>query len=566
MSTIEDDRKQRFRFHKNDEILLLQIVLQASPCPYKISSRDGAIMVAWNSIAEEFHSKCKPRPDGKLPLPRTCRTRCDKMITDYMAMRASPHLKNKKQESKEDRTKDELLEKLANLQGKVLGSVGIYDDDDDDGIGISNASSVGNYDTTGARSANLVTPGHLLAQGTSTGSSQINHHSQQHHQHQHQPQHHQQQQRNSASSLTQQSLAMVHNQSTSDLLATGLLMSTSGMSGVQGVSHQDTSDILSIESAEANQRMDRSKQQNSSSGARKRRGNNITDMGANAQHDLSSLDYMQRSSTSSTSASGQTQHANMLPNIAKRLKPTGNKHTVSNLSNTFMSNGHHPNSTRSTLGSIGAGLGSNLSGQELTGLNVGQIDGADYGDEEDDEEDEEEEDDDEDDGDNDVGFQDAREELGNDYDDDYGNENDIGDGDALDNQQLDSNSMLGFQNNSVMSSRNDSRAGGSGNSSAPIPVSKGKSRRGDGLQRYSSSGSVGSNLRSGLNALGGAINPGFLILSQMGPEDRKYVLRKLQLQEKKVQVEMDKVELERDRLKLERERLQWDMRMNSSKK
>ncbi|KAF9583439.1 hypothetical protein BGW38_009454 [Lunasporangiospora selenospora] len=120
MADDDDDRRQRFRFHKDDEILLLEIVLRAKPCPYKISSRDGAIMVAWNTIADEFKNNCKPRPDGKSPLPRTCRSRCDKMIIDYMAMRATPHLRNQKKESREDKTKNDLLAKLAHIQGKVI--------------------------------------------------------------------------------------------------------------------------------------------------------------------------------------------------------------------------------------------------------------------------------------------------------------------------------------------------------------------------------------------------------------------------------------------------------------
>ncbi|GJJ70188.1 hypothetical protein EMPS_02537 [Entomortierella parvispora] len=119
ISSAEDDRKQRFRFHKDDEILLLEIVLQAQPCPYKISARDGTILVAWNKIAEEFKNQCKPRPEGNLPHSRTCRTRCDKMIIDFLAIRASPHLRDKTKESKEEKIKNELLARLATVAGKI---------------------------------------------------------------------------------------------------------------------------------------------------------------------------------------------------------------------------------------------------------------------------------------------------------------------------------------------------------------------------------------------------------------------------------------------------------------
>jgi len=119
MSISEDDRKQRFRFHKDDEILLLEVVLQAQPCPYKISARDGTILVAWNKIAEEFKNRCKPRPEGNLPHSRTCRTRCDKMIIDFLAVRAAPHLRDKTKESKEEKVKNELLSTLATLAGKI---------------------------------------------------------------------------------------------------------------------------------------------------------------------------------------------------------------------------------------------------------------------------------------------------------------------------------------------------------------------------------------------------------------------------------------------------------------
>ncbi|KAF9111430.1 hypothetical protein BGX27_004944 [Mortierella sp. AM989] len=586
MSATEDDRKQRFRFHKNDEILLLEIVLRANPCPYKISSRDGAIMVAWNSIAEEFHRLCKPRPDGKLPHPRTCRTRCDKMIMDYMAMRGSPHLRNKRQESKEDRAKNELLSKLASIQGKVLdqtlGDIG----DDDDGIDMSgvgnddNSASVGGFDTAGSRSgtgANLVTPGHLLAHGATAGSSAINNTQLHHHSQQQQQQQHN---RSSVSStLTPQSLAilgndghrMVHNQSTSELLAASrLLLSTPGIPGIQSGHHQDTSDILSITSTGTRPRVDRSKQQNASAGARKRRGNNLTDMSttgsasAPSQHDLNSLDYMDRSNPNS--AAGQTHHAGMLPNIAKRLKPASGKHVASNVANTFaqQNNGHHSNHARSLTGAIG-GLGSNLSGPDLTGLNVSGI--AEVSDDDDDDEDEAEDEDDDEDGDNGAGFQDAREELGNDFDDDFGNDDDVDDGNIQDSQQLDSSSILSFQNSPTMANRNDGRQRGGatmrGSVSSNIPAlasnTKGRSKRKNNeLQRHPSNNSVGGIIKAGLSPLGSAIGSGFP--SQMGAEDRKYLLRTLQLEEKKVQVQMDKIELERDRLQLERERLQWDMR------
>ncbi|KAG0290326.1 hypothetical protein BGZ98_003516, partial [Dissophora globulifera] len=115
MSVTEDDRRQRFRFHKEDEIKLLQIVLRADPCPYKISARDGTIMVAWNLISEEFRTLCTPRADGKLPHSRTCRARSDKMLHDFRAQRENPYLRPKT-ESKEDKIKYELLSRLDAVQ------------------------------------------------------------------------------------------------------------------------------------------------------------------------------------------------------------------------------------------------------------------------------------------------------------------------------------------------------------------------------------------------------------------------------------------------------------------
>ncbi|ORZ24820.1 hypothetical protein BCR41DRAFT_348583 [Lobosporangium transversale] len=248
MSSLDDDRKQRFRFHKQDEILLLQIVLRAKPCPYKISSRDGAILVAWNHIAEEFERESVPRPDGKLPHPRTCRTRCDKMIMDFMAMRATPHLRGKKQESEEDRLKNELLEKLASIQGKVMDSeitpsasssttatttaiTGTVAGDVDITSGPSStAASAGGLNTTGAGAGpgpgpGTIIPGHIL--GSSAPSTATATH----------------QQRASVASTTSlmpQSLNSLgnnshhrvgHGQSTSELLAASGLMLSSAVPG-----------------------------------------------------------------------------------------------------------------------------------------------------------------------------------------------------------------------------------------------------------------------------------------------------------------------------------------------
>ncbi|KAF9385652.1 hypothetical protein CPB97_004622 [Podila verticillata] len=114
----DDNRQKRFRFHKDDEILLLRLVLGAEPCPYLVNTRDGAIMVAWNNITSDFHAQCTHRPDGILPMPKTCRARCDKMLSDYLAARTNPNTKYKRV-SREDMVKHELLGKLALTLGKV---------------------------------------------------------------------------------------------------------------------------------------------------------------------------------------------------------------------------------------------------------------------------------------------------------------------------------------------------------------------------------------------------------------------------------------------------------------
>ncbi|KAF9306845.1 hypothetical protein BGZ74_002743 [Mortierella antarctica] len=114
----DDNRQKRFRFHKDDEILLLRLVLSAEPCPYLVNTRDGAIMVAWNNITSDFHAQCTHRPDGILPMPKTCRARCDKMLSDYLAARTNPNTKYKRV-SREDMVKHELLGKLALTLGKV---------------------------------------------------------------------------------------------------------------------------------------------------------------------------------------------------------------------------------------------------------------------------------------------------------------------------------------------------------------------------------------------------------------------------------------------------------------
>ncbi|KAG0054055.1 hypothetical protein BGZ83_012044 [Gryganskiella cystojenkinii] len=124
MGTVEDENRkpQRFRFHKDDELLLLNIVLDTKPCPYKISARDGTILLAWNNIAEAFKSRCAPRADGMLPHSRTCKNRCDKMIADYLVVWTTPSLRDISRESKEDRIKFDLVARLAIEAGKITNT------------------------------------------------------------------------------------------------------------------------------------------------------------------------------------------------------------------------------------------------------------------------------------------------------------------------------------------------------------------------------------------------------------------------------------------------------------
>ncbi|KAG0368618.1 hypothetical protein BC939DRAFT_505344 [Gamsiella multidivaricata] len=589
MSTADDDRKQRFRFHKDDEILLLQIVLNAKPCPYKISSRDGAIMVAWNAVAEEFKSKCNPRPDGKLPHPRTCRTRCDKMIVDYLAMRASPHLRHQKQESKEDRQKNELLGKLATLQGRVidtdLGTSGTT------GAGIGGIgggdASLNSMGPGSGSGPSLVTPGHLLAHGSSsssTGATSGLNDSQQLHHHTH----HQQHRGSAAATLTPQSLAnlgnsnhhrMGHGQSTSELLAaSGILLPTStpGVSAIHNSNedhhynhhHQDSSspaDIFSV---------DRSKQTlapSSSVNSRKRRGNAntgattaatmATTSSSSSHNGLNSFDYLQRPTTSVSTT--QNQPSTMLSNGSKRLKSSalGGKSTASagsavpattyGLHNTT----HHSNQARSVLGAIGSGLGSSLTGQDLTGLSsMGAT---------------EESDDDDDDDDNDGGFQDAQEDLGNDYEHDFDEDEEEEEDDGQD-EHLDASSLLSFQNSAIASKTNsrNGRGGKRGPTVGTVNASTtssgvkaqankyGKSSN-QGLQRHPSGG-LGTSMLSLGGILGGGT--GYMIPSQMNADDRSFLMRTLALEERRVKVEVDKIAVEREKLALERKRLQWEMR------
>ncbi|KAF9985153.1 hypothetical protein BGZ65_011561 [Modicella reniformis] len=560
MSATDDDRKQRFRFHKEDEILLLQIVLSAKPCPYNISSRDGAIMVAWNSIAEEFKARCVPRSDGKLPLPRTCRTRCDKMITDYLASHASPNLKKQKQESREDKIKNELLKDLAHLQGRFIGrEAGNSDNGDADAISVgsgaagSNAVSVTQLLAQSAPSSSFPSSSVALNVGDSQGHGSVPGHTHQTH-------------RNStsatSSSIMPQSAISLggsghrtnHAQVTTELLASGIL--------IPGATVASSSSSPSAPSAIPDKT---SKQAGVSMAARKRRGNNSTETTA-----TTSLNYLQQRSASSSSTSVQIQHNN-----PRRFKPIAMKPSqISSSANTHgqQTNNHHSSALRSTVGSIISGLGSSLAGQDLTGLSSVGV--TVEGDSDDNEEDDDE---DEDDDDNEQGFQDAQEDLGNNYEDDD-------DGDHDSEEYPESASLLSHQNGSTSTSRGDIRRGTkraatsasataaaaaaaavavAATSSMLLPGSSspyGRSSSSHSLQRHTSNNNLNKSPLSPLFSGGPSGNMGYVSLSQMTPEDRSYQMQRVTLEEQWLKVEMDKIALEREKLAFERMRLQLEMR------
>ncbi|KAF8925235.1 hypothetical protein EDD21DRAFT_360699 [Dissophora ornata] len=583
MSATDDDRKQRFRFHKDDEIKLLQIVLRAKPCPYKITSRDGSIMIAWNNIAEEFKTICTPRPDGNLPHPRTCRTRCDKMLSDRRAMRGSAHLKTPKQESKEDKIKNELLERLEALQakamdsnaGSTLGAVatGVTGYGGDAGL---NSSGSGSGSGSGSVSS-LVSPGHFLAQGqgsSSAGTSIMN--DSQPHRHAHQ------QHRGLAASatvstvLTPQSLSNLgnhnhridHAPSMSEILADPrLLLPATAISGIHDDHHQvSSSDVFSVTASDVHSRMNRSKPSSgtSTSTGHKRRGNNNTEItvaaaimpsSSSSQHNANTFDYVQRSSPLS---SNQNHHPNLSSHASKRSRPSAGTGKPSPSSYMQQGNGHNSGQARSALGTIS--IGSGLSGQDLTGSS-----GVGIHVESDDDEDNDEDDDEDDD---DGGFQDTQEDLGNDYEDDF--DNGIDDEEDDQDERLHVPSLPSYQSGSLMvkndgqNNRGSKRksAPGAGNAASASSTLRaqtgGKSRRSSnqGLQRHPSGGLGKSGLSFG-SIFGSS---GYTLPSHVNKDDREYLMKALALEEQRMKVEEDKIALEREKLALERQRLQWEMR------
>jgi hypothetical protein len=421
---MEDDRKQRFRFHKEDEILLLNIVLRASPCPYNISSRDGAIMVAWNNIAEEFKSLCKPRPDGKVPHSRTCRTRCDKMIVDYLAMQASPQLRGKKLESKDDRIKNELVARLSALQGKGLdpnliasaaeasasagsgtgtgaGAGGDSPSNSDDPIsnlspaipstsGIPGSSELMNHVTGAASGSSLMTPGQVL--GRASGNQGMNdspllsHTGHlQHHQQQHPQQHHQQQDHYQQHSHQQ----LAGHQAASELLAASALLLPTTMGGMHPSPHQNpgsatasTNIFATPNSTTGTAKVDKKGKQ--VVGSRKRRINNTTVAEVQAQQQqqpapvsTASFEALQRQNLSNSTANTNTSQASVLPNT-KRLRSAAKQSTSTTTTTAAMptytqqqsqqQQQQQVNSGRTMMGVLGHGVGSGFASNDLTGL------------------------------------------------------------------------------------------------------------------------------------------------------------------------------------------------------
>ncbi|KAF9932676.1 hypothetical protein BGZ67_004609 [Mortierella alpina] len=511
MATVEDDRKQRFRFHKDDEILLLQIVLRAKPCPYKISSRDGAIMVAWNSIAEEFKVLCKPRHDGIVPHSRTCRTRTDKLIADFLANRATAHLRPQKQETKEDKVKNSLVTKLAAIQGKIEAPPPDPSDPD------NNTAESPIMPGSASGTTQLNTPAHLLTQGSSSVPSSMS--DLQLHGHSHSQQQQQQQQQRvsgglSTTTLMPQSLVnigssnghrMNHGQSPSELLAasSSLLLATTSASGggLHHSHHQNSSPPNIFSSPGSDQRpRDEGSQQQASASGRKRRGNRNSTFAAAAAPSVSTnqpstTDYLQRP------ASAHPEHHAIIP-ASKRLRsgviiaqnhsatPTntfdqqnGNKNNSNSNSNSNSSNSHNnhnnhnnnnnnnsnsnsnsnnihiPNHARPFPGGMGTSLGSNLPGQDMAILStMSTVGGNDDGHDEDDdgnEDDGGEDSESDSDGNGTGGYQhDRDDDFGNtDYDGGYGQQDD-----AEYANQTDASALLSLQNGSfsnIDSSKNN---------------------------------------------------------------------------------------------------------------
>jgi hypothetical protein len=522
------DRKQRFRFHKDDEILLLEIVLSAQPSPFSISSRDGAIMVAWNNIAEEFQAKCSPRPDGKIPLPRTCRTRCDKMIIDHRASCKRPNSKKPRQESREDRTKNDLLERLIQLQDRLQSG----EPDPNDG---SDAAS--DEDTTavgsGAAGSSTMTPSHLLTQSTTSAPPTLNVAASQPQLLQPHPSYRTQPPAASSGLVTQPTINM-------DTPQSNLLVNSGFLLPVTHGNHQVNNTVSSAIPDRP------SRQASTAMATRKRKGNSAIE------------------TTTTTSVSYSIQQANLAPNTStpRRQRPIAMKQTPApmlTLHGQQINTHHHQSVSRAAVG-IMSTLDSSLTGQGLAELSstMGTVHEDGDSDGNDDEEDEEEDDDNDD-----QGFQDAQEDLENAYEDHDAD-------DLVEHAGGHSNvaSLIALQNESIPITRGDTRRG-TKRTAPPLSSLPGSSMKysrtasNQSLQRHASNSSLSktplSPLFSGglFSPPGGGSGGGFP--SYMTADDRAYLMRTLALEEKKVKVEVDKIALEREKLALERRRLEFDM-------
>ncbi|KAF9179740.1 hypothetical protein BGZ51_006568 [Haplosporangium sp. Z 767] len=577
----DDDRKQRFRFHRDDEILLLEIVLRAKPCPYKISSRDGSIMVAWNTIAEEFKSLCKPRSDGKLPYSRTCRTRCDKMIVDYLAMQATPTLRNHKHEMREDQIKYELLGRLATLIGKGTNPS-------------PPESTITNpLDVSTGPVAGLIMPGGLMPQGSTSTNPTTN-----------DPQLHyysSPQQRGSAASqvstttMTPQTLVNIgnnnnhtgNNQSTSQLLAASrLLLSASGMSGINSSHSQDTSpDPFSVASPQldmSSQSPSQSQSPAKTQNVRKRRANNnsvaagikgqgtaaaVTTSVATAEAAVTSsvgqdsFDYQQRTTSSASSSTAATvgNNSNSTVSNAKRLrsgkttlttiqsKAPGAANTYSQQNANQQNSDHHSDHAHSSRSGASASEPvevDNDDGNEQQEGDVGveNDDGEDTG-----------------------GYQHNQDAFDDGYGGDYSHEADI-----PENRKYEFTSPSLPQNggrDARVSSKWAEKRSSDSSPAQSFTFKRQASFQNRNMVNFGAQRQFRDNAGDSSESspyMGGGFGAGwFLAPSQMTAEDRTHLMRTLALEEQKVRVEVDKIALERERLALERTRLEWEMRRMS---
>ncbi|KAG0371838.1 hypothetical protein BGX24_001109 [Mortierella sp. AD032] len=562
---MEDDRKQRFRFHKEDEILLLNIVLRATPSPYSISTRDGAIMVAWNNIAEEFKGSCKPRPDGKVPHSRTCRTRCDKMIADYLTMQARPQHRGKKLESKDDRIKNELVARLSALQGKGLdpnmiassaaeastagagaGVGGSSPSNSDDPIsnlspaissasGIPGSSELMSHVTGSASGSSLMTPGQVL--GRASGHQGINDsplldhtgHLQQHHHQQHH-QHHQQQDRYQQHHHQQ----LTSHQAASELIAASALLLPTTMGGMHSSPHQDTTSTSTStnlfatpdSTAEAVKVDKKGKQV---VGSRKRRVKN-TEGHKPATVSTASFEALQRQNLSNSTANTGTSQTSVLPNT-KRLRSAGKQTSTTTTAATLPpyqsqqeQEQQEVNSGRTMMGVLGHDVGSGFTSNDLTGLSslgsnthnhgfpeIHSVHG--FGDDNDDGADHDDHDNvnnDEDDGAN-TGFQDTQDAFDSPYDNSF--EHDL-EGVSL-AAHMEASTLLSFQKGGGNNSSSGSGGGyrKSKNSKQVMSDNSGHSKSSSSLMRNKGSisgsgggqrGGYGNNNNNNSNNGGGA--------------------------------------------------------------